>query len=171
MGESSEACPGCGLVAPALDGPRDPYGGSSPACWAAFGEVTAKDYGEFRYPEVHRLIVDAYMAQHAMFDAPAARRSAVVHLIGLHLALDRGLSGPAVSKAMGVVFPKKEDPAPLAPRPPPGGLTVASVLAAKDLEAHTRLARAWAASVWASWSAHHAEIRALADAAVSRARA
>ena len=93
--EPMSTCPGCGLVAPINDGPCDPYGGASPACWATFNAVTAKDYGEYQYPEVHRLIVDAYMSQHATFATPAARRSVVVHLIGLHLVLERGMKGAA----------------------------------------------------------------------------
>ena len=77
--EAMSTCPGCGLVALVNNGPCDPNGGSSPACWATFNAVTAKNYGEYQYPDVHRLIVDAYMSQHATFATPAGRRFVVVH--------------------------------------------------------------------------------------------
>ena len=161
--EPMSTCPGCGLVAPINDGPCDPYGGASPACWATFNAVTAKDYGEYQYPEVHRLIVDAYMSQHATFATPAARRSAVVHLIGLHLVLERGMKGAAVGRTLGQIFPDKRDVPALVPKPPPGPLTIASLVAAADLEDHDRRGRAWALSVWTEWGPHHARIRALAE--------
>jgi Family of unknown function (DUF5946) len=116
-------CPGCGLVALVNDGPCDPYGGSSPACWATFNEVALKDYGEYQYPEVHRLIVDAYMSQHATFATPAARRSVGVHLVGLHLVLELGMRGAAVGRTLGQVFPAKRDVPSLAPKPLPGPMT------------------------------------------------
>jgi hypothetical protein len=163
----TSVCPGCGLVAPLVEGPCDPYGGSSPACWATFNAVTVKEFGEYQYPDVHRLIVDAYMTQHAVFTTPSARRSVVVHLVGLHLAFERGMKGPMVGRTMGQVFPDKRDPPALSPKPPPGPLTIASVLAARDVEDHDRRGRAWAQSVWTAWAPHHARIRAFADQALA----
>jgi hypothetical protein len=154
-------------VAPADDGPRDPYGGSSPACWAAFNAITARDDGGAHHsPKVHQLIVDAYMSQHATFETPAARRSVLIHLVGLCLALERGMNGAAVRQALGQVFPDKRDVTSLAPKPPAGSLTVASLRAAADREDHDRRGRAWAESVWNAWAPHHARIRALAAQAV-----
>ncbi|HEY0870323.1 MAG TPA: DUF5946 family protein, partial [Acidothermaceae bacterium] len=115
--EAMSTCPGCGLVGAVSHGPCDPYGGSSPACWETFNAVTVKDYGEYRYPEVHQLIVDAYMSQHAAFETAAGRRSVAVHLVGLYLALERGMTGPAVGRTLGQVFPDKRDVASLAPKP------------------------------------------------------
>jgi hypothetical protein len=168
---NTSTCPGCGLVAPIVDGPCDPYGGSSPACWATFNAVTTKDYGEYQYPDVHRPLVDAYMTQHAVFTTPAARRSVVVHLVGLCLVLERGLKGAVVGRAMGQVFPDKRDPPALSPKPPAGPLTIASVLEARNLADHDRRGRAWAQSVWTAWAPHHPRIRALADEALARRRA
>jgi len=41
-------------------------------CWAAYSEVLAKEYGEYQYPAVHRLTVDAQqpMAKVPRGDAP-----------------------------------------------------------------------------------------------------
>jgi hypothetical protein len=106
-------CHGCGVVLASVSGASDPYGVASPACWAMFNEVTVKDYGEYRYPEVHRQIVDAYMAQHPSFATAAGRRSVAVHLVGLHLVFDRHLEGAVIRRAMGNIFPDKRDIAPL----------------------------------------------------------
>jgi len=167
--QAMSTCPGCGLVAPANDGPCDPYAGSSPACWATFNAVTLKDYGEYQYPDVHRVIVDAYMTQHATFATPAARRSVCVHLVGLYLTFEQRMKGPIVGRTLGQVFPDKRDVPPLAPKPAPGPLTIASVLAAEGLDDHDRRARAWALSVWTAWAPHHARIESLAKAALARA--
>ena len=147
----------------AADGPTDPYGGASAACWALFLEVTVREYGELRYPAVHRLLVDAYMAQHPGYATPAGRRSVVVHLVGLYLTLERGLDDANVRRAMAAVFPDKRDVAPLAPVPPLGEVTVASMLDAADLDAHDARARTWARAVWRAWAPFHAQIRAQAD--------
>jgi uncharacterized protein DUF5946 len=158
----TDRCPGCGVVG-AADGPTDPYGGASPACWALFLEVTAREYGALRYPAVHRLVVDAYMAQHPGYATPAGRRSVVVHLVGLCLTLERDLDDAHVRRIMGSVFPGKPDVAPLAPVPPLGEVTVASMLDAPDLDAHVARARAWAQAVWRAWAPFHAQVRAWAD--------
>jgi hypothetical protein len=132
--------------------------------------VTVRDYGEFRYPEVHRLIVDAYMSQHPGYATPAGRRSVAVHLVGLCLALERGATGKAIGEIMARVFPDKQDIAPLEPIPAPTAITVASLLDAPDLASHSRLARAWAETVWRSWTPAHERVRQWADQATARRR-
>jgi len=163
-------CPGCGLVAPHLDGPTDPYGGASSACWAAFQRVTVRDYEEFRYPEAHRLIVDAYMSQHPGYATPAGRRSVAVHLVGLYLAIEGGAAGKSIGGVLAQVFPDKRDIAPLEPVPPLGELTVASLLDAPDLTSHSRLAHVWAEAVWRAWTPFHSRVRELAARAATAGR-
>jgi hypothetical protein len=156
----------------AVEGATDPYGGASSSCWAVFQRVTVRDYGEFRYPEVHRLIVDAYMSQHPGYATPAGRRSVVVHLVGLCLALERGVTGKAVGEIMVRVFPDKRDIAALepVPAPAPGEVTVASLLEAPDLASHSRLARTWAEAVWRAWTPFHSRVREWADQAAVAGR-
>ena len=169
-GKNGNPCPGCGSTVPAVDGPTDPYGGASPGCWALFQRVTIRDYGEFRYPQAHRLIVDAYMSQHPGYATPAGRRSVVVHLVGLCLALERGVAGRAVGQIMACVFPDKGDIAPLEPVPPLGELTVASLLDGTDLGSHARLARTWAEAVWRAWTPFHSAVCEWADQAAAVGR-
>ena len=166
----AQPCPGCGFIAPVVEGPVDPYGGASAACWATFGQVTLRDYGEFQYPNAHRLIVDAYMSQHPGFKTAAGRRSVPVHLVGLLLVLERGATGKAVGDILARVFPDKRDVAHLDPVPWLGEITVASMLDAPDLATHSRRARAWAEAVWTAWTPFHAQIRAWADAATAICR-
>lgn len=75
-------CPGCGLMLPAVGGPTHPYVPTSPECWALFGR-TAAQIG-------HRLLSDAYMAQHPDGDDPRQLQSVTVHLITLQAILGDG---------------------------------------------------------------------------------
>ena len=57
--DSQETCPGCGLLAPRSEGPVHRYMLSSPGCWALYGELLAREYGDVRYMAAHRLTIDA----------------------------------------------------------------------------------------------------------------
>ncbi|MGH2615999.1 MAG: DUF5946 family protein, partial [Thermomicrobiales bacterium] len=81
-------CPGCGALTDEGDGPTHPYFGSSPGCWAIYGEVLAREYEEFDYPPIHRLTVDSYAVQHPDETSPLATQSVALHLAGLHLVLE-----------------------------------------------------------------------------------
>ena len=83
------ACPGCGLDLPEHDGPTHAYIGASPACWALYGELLAREYGELRYPPSHRLTVDVYAIQHPGGGERRAIQSVAVHLMALCLVLER----------------------------------------------------------------------------------
>jgi Family of unknown function (DUF5946) len=86
-------------------------------------------------------------------------------LVGLHLALDRGVPGVEVRAAhqrMG--RPDASWPRLPAPRQR-GELTVLDVAAAGAMVdppvGHARAVRAWAAAVWQAWAAEHAAVAAL----------
>lgn len=153
-----EACPGCGQRYPACDGPVHPYIGGSAGCWAAYGRVLEREYGEFGYPDVHRLTVDAYAAQHPGSPSRQSIQSVAVHLIGLHLVLERGAGAheatAAIRKAVARGgFEWLEPPASL------GAVGVGDVLDAVDLAEHEQRVRRWAAAVWAAWEPHAATVR------------
>jgi hypothetical protein len=153
-----ETCPGCGLRLPPAEGATDPYGGASPACWAIFGEVLARDFGEYRYPAAHRLVVDAYLAQHPGFATAAGRRSVAVHLVGLHCVLDKGMAGDELRRTLAGVFPDKRDILPFEPVPRLDAVNVAFVHAARDVEEHAERAKVWATAVWQAWAPHHPRV-------------
>lgn len=119
----------------------------------------AREYGEYRYPKVHALTVDTYMAQRP--DTPSRRsiRSVALHLIGLYLTLEQGHDVRRVIAERQQMLKRGASFTWLEPPKDMGPLTIADVHATESLEQHARAVRAWAASVWAAWQVHHAEIR------------
>lgn len=132
---------------------------SSPACWALYGEVLAREYSDPAYFALHRFTVDAYAAQHPGQPSPQSIQSVAVHLIRLCLLLEQELSPERANAAMLASVTHKERHVWLTPPGSLGALTIKDVHRAKDVEEHLRLVRAWAKSVWEAWSTHHATIK------------
>jgi hypothetical protein len=160
---AAAACPGCGVELPRMEGPTHRYLASSPACWAAFGEVLAREFGDPAYFAPHALTVDTYAAQHPGVESAQTTHSAAFHLMGLCLVVERGVEPTAAgwmrqrAGAMHRALPWLEPPG------PGGGMTVVDVLAAGSAEEHARLVRRWAESVWTWWGAHHERVRSWVD--------
>ena len=158
-----KACVGCAALVADIDGPTHRYIGASPGCWALYGELSEKEAGDFRYMRYHQLTVDAYCAQHPGEASPQSVRSVAVHLVGLHLQLERGLPTEElyVARQRVATLGKQgkldlrwlEGPA------SPGAVTILDVLAAKDPAEHSRRAREWAESVWEAWGPLHEVVR------------
>ncbi len=158
-----ETCPGCGALVPELDEPVHPYIGASPGCWALYGEVLGREYGDYtRYAPIHRLTVDAYAAQHPGESSPQAIGSVGAHLIRLYLILERGLPPERANAAMRWATRRKREFAWLEPPPSTGEVTVLDVLRVAEPDEHIRRVREWARSVWEAWSPHHETIRSWA---------
>ncbi len=154
-------CVGCGAPVPDVGGPTHRYMGASPGCWAAYGEVLEGEYADYpRFAPVHRLTVDAYAAQHPGKPSPRSIGSVGVHLVRLHLQLERGLShGKANAAMLHVSSRLKGDFVWLEPPARLGELTVLHVREAQDPDAHAERVRAWARAVWWAWSPHHETVR------------
>lgn len=160
----------CGLVAPRMAGEVDAYKAATPACWAAFGQLLAADYSQWE-PRRHRLTADTYMAQHPGFATPSGRRSVLVHLVGLWLTLERGLSPEEAGPLVGRVFPDKSvPPAELAPIPALAGINVADVLGTPADQQEARV-ETWARFVWDAWRPHHSTVLRLGETLLERSRA
>lgn len=160
---SSVACPGCGALVPATDGPTHAYFGEAPGCWALFGEVLAREYGDARFGSAQHLTVDAYAAQHPGRPERRTIQSVAVHLIGLHLALEQSARPEGLARARQVAAARSDQFCWLEPPAGRGAVTVRDVHAAgDDPEAHGRMVREWAGAVWQAWAPHHARIRAWA---------
>lgn len=153
-------CVGCGALFPEGDGPVHRYMDSSPGCWAAFGEVLAREYGDPVYGKVHRLTVDAYAAQHSGRESPQTVQSVAVHLISLSLVLERGVDARRATSAIRAAASRKGAFRWLPPPSPPGDLTVADVVRARNAGEHVAAVEAWARTVWLAWSCHHDTVRA-----------
>ncbi|MGH8278881.1 MAG: DUF5946 family protein [Gammaproteobacteria bacterium] len=160
--KSLKPCPGCGARFADVAGPTHRYLESSPACWATYGEVLAREYSDPAYYAVHRLSVDAYAIQHPGKPSPQTIQSAAVHLISLYLVLERDVDLQRATRAMRTAVKTKGRFVWLTPPPALGSITVADVHMAKTVEEHKRLVRAWADSVWSAWAPHHATIRSWA---------
>jgi hypothetical protein len=156
-------CPGCGALFQVSDGPAHRYMESSPGCWAAYGEVLAREYSDPRYMSVHRLTVDAYAVQHPGHASPQSIQSVAVHLIGLFLTLER--QWPAIQVTAAIK--RAADQATFEWLQPPerrGAITVADVAPAQTPEKHQSEVHVWAKSAWAAWLPHHDQVRAWAKA-------
>lgn len=151
-------CPGCGALFQDIDGPVHRYMESSAGCWAAYGEVLAREYTDPRYAHIHRLTVDAYAVQHPGRPSPQSIQSVAVHLISLCLILEYDVDMHRATEAIGVAIQAKGKYRWL---PPPVGTytqTVADVQKARTVQEHHDLVHAWAKCVWSFWSEHHATI-------------
>lgn len=150
-------CPGCGLLLPPRDGPTHPYIGSSPACWARYGEVLAKEFGDPAYFHVHPLTVDTYAVQHPGARVPRSIQSVALHLVTLCLVLEHGADpseGPKLHRRL-VDAGRFQW---LAPPRPNGRVTIGDVPQAATAAEHERAVEAWARDVWAAWETHHATV-------------
>ncbi len=156
-------CPDCRTDFPETDGPVHEYLGGSAGCWKAYGEVLAREYGDFRYMAHHRWTVDAYAAQHPGKPEPRSIASVHLHLMALHLLLERKLEPAAVTSALqAVTLDRKRRLEWLTPPKQSAAVCVADILRCETPEQHGVEVRAWADGVWRSWSAHHEAIRRLA---------
>jgi hypothetical protein len=157
---------------PDIEGPVHKYVPSAPGCWKTFGEVQAEEGRRFGYPGVHRLVVDAYMAQHPGDGSDRRdRQSVFVHLVGLCAVLEHGFDHPYVTKLLGDVIRQRHGSSPVLQRTGDAGpLTVLHMVGASDLADYERRAREWATAVWGSWSAQHELIRANLDGVRNAAR-
>jgi len=161
------ACIGCGALVPDTDGPTHPYIGASPGCWALFGEVLAKEYGEYQYPGVHRLTVDAYAVQHPGAPSRRSIQSVASHLISLYCVVELGLQAPEANRALQRAARSRSLFIWLTPPVSRGVVTIVDVARAKDLAEHEQWVRLWATCVWQAWSPQHATVKGWAQQCLS----
>lgn len=152
-------CFSCGAPVLDMEGPTHKYLLASPGCWALYGEILARDFSEYNYPPVHRLVVDAYAVQHPGKPMRQAIQSVAVHLIGLYLSIEKGMDPKSVTRAIGRATEFSNGFVWLDPPKSVGTITVADVVKTNSLEEYDRLGRDWARSAWDAWAVHHAQVR------------
>ena len=157
----TERCPGCGAPYEPIEGPPShPYIGASAACWATFGELLAREFGDVTYGRVHRHSVDAYAAQHPGTDGRRERQSVAVHLIAIAHWLQDGIVPPELNRiTQGLASERRDWPWLEPPDPAHYRMTVLDVLKAPSGEEHVVLVRSWAEAVWEAWASHHDLVR------------
>lgn len=149
----------CGATVPNVDGPTHRYLDAVPACWAAFGELLALEFGNVAYWPAHRYTVDAYALQHPGVPAPPTINSAVVHLTSLYLIFERDFEPSDATRAMQAAAQRKDEWSWLEPPDSFGDVTASDVVGARSPEEHLERTIAWAHSTWESWEPHHTTIR------------
>lgn len=160
MATDLQSCPQCGAAVPDIVGPVHRYVPSAPGCWRLFGEIQADEALRFGYPPAHRLVVDAYMAQHPGDGHDRRdRQSVFVHLTGLCAVVEQNMGTAETTDLLRRVLRAHDDFPALARDRGPGELTVAQLVGARDLDDYRARALAWGGSVWTAYAKHHELIR------------
>jgi len=113
----------------------------------------------YGYPDVHRLVVDAYAAQHP---GPGVdrrdRQSVFVHLASIHLVIEEGR---ACSEAGALIrrLTEGRPEFPLLRRNGAGAIDLRHAWEASDLVDYERRVHEWAEAVWTSYEPSHDHIR------------
>ena len=155
----TEPCSGCGArYLPQVADETHPYLGASPACWATFGEVLAREFGDINFGRVHRQTVDVYAVQHPGTDDRRQRQSVALHLIGLCHWLEHEIEFDRLNATTQRLANEDRQWPWLTP---PAGypMTVGDLIEARDGAEHVRLVRRWAETTWEAWAAHHDTVR------------
>ena len=156
------ACPDCGGFFPDVDGPTHAYVGGSAGCWAAFGQLGAREL-QLGILGPERLSVHAYTAQHPGHEGRRQAQSVGVHLMVLSAVLERGVPvADAVGAMPGWLTGRPRWPW-LEPPTRPYGVSIQTLPLQADQLALESAVRVWAEAVWAGWSDHHATIRRWLD--------
>lgn len=149
-------CYGCGCLVDNIEGQPHKYIGATQGCWDLYGQILAKEYGEYNYPQLtHRLTVDTYAVQHPGQPSKQSIQSVNVHLISLYLILELGVDGETATKKMGEILSKEPNLEWLEPPITNGQITVLDVLTAINKDEHEIKVRQWAEDVWNFWYSKH----------------
>jgi hypothetical protein len=163
-----EPCPGCGArFEPIEEIAGHPYIGASSACWATYGELLAREFGDVAYGRVHRHSVDVYSVQHPGSDGRRERQSVALHLIALAHWLEGGIEVPELNRVTQRLASARREWPWLEP-PDAYGMTVVDILKATSGPEHVTLVRDWAEATWEAWAAHHGLVRGWAAEALSQ---
>jgi hypothetical protein len=149
-------------VLPDAGGPPPGRMNASGACQAVQERVAAFEAEQLPLARFRQLRIDAYGAQHAGDPTPPIR--VVYGLVGLHLALERRISGEGVRLAHSLMGKPRADWPRLEPGPP-ADVTVLDVaeegVDAGSCRGHAEGILRWGTSVWAAWAPAHDEVAAL----------
>jgi Family of unknown function (DUF5946) len=151
-------CYGCGALVDNIVGQPHKYIGATQGCWNLYGQILAKEYGEYNYPELtHRLTVDTYAIQHPGQPGRQSIQSVNVHLLSLYFVFVKNLSGKEATQKMGEILAKEPKFDWLEPPIPNGQITVIDILTATNQEEHEKKVREWAENVWDCWYSKHGQ--------------
>ena len=155
-------CPACGFEG-TFDGPGHAYMSPSPACWASYGEVLAREYSDAGYWRSHRLLTDAYCGQHSIGEDRRARQSLWIHMAALMLHFEDGAGNETIVDFLRRAAKSRHGFDWL--EMPEASLSVRldEVHAAPDAAAHHAAVAQYARAVFDAWAVHHAAFRGLIE--------
>lgn len=154
-----QSCPGCQGVFPEDGGETHSYIGASSGCWKVYGAILAKEFGEFRYPPVHRLTVDTYCVQHPGESSPQSIQSVGIHLVALYLALEMRVPLERITAMMDRLLKKGAPFVWLTPPENLGNIAVLDIMKAATFEEHEHRVWSWAREVWDAWESRHLVVK------------
>jgi hypothetical protein len=152
-------CYGCGARVAAVDGPLHRYIGASAGCWAVHGEVLARRYADPRFADPRLLVGNSYPVQHPGSPSSQSIQSVAVHLIGLYLALECGVSGGALYRALQAAADGSERYHWLAPPTQTYPTTIVDVRDATDPATAATAEARLGAETWAAWGVYQPLVR------------
>ncbi len=159
-----ETCPDCKCELIAGASFKHPYLGASASCWSLYNVILAREYSSpVLMKSVHRLTVDAYAAQHPGIQERRTIQSVWVHLVGLHLVLERGLENNFVTQTLGALTKRAGALTWLEPPDTLGPITVQDVVDAQKVTEHEGAIRRWSQSVWEAWKPHHKAVEMISS--------
>ena len=157
---SSDACPGCAAPVGNSAPCSHPYLAASAECWEAYGMLLALETERWGYPDAHRLVVDAYSAQHP---GPGQdrrdRQSIFVHLASICLIVEFGSSSRRGLDLIRRMTRGSRCQYPALTRHGPGGLDLRHAWEATDLKDYQARSEQWATAVWESYGPSQPVIR------------
>ena len=155
-------CPACGHVGH-HDGPAHAYMSPSPACWARYGEVLAREYSHPGYWQAHRLLTDAYCGQHSIGKDRRARQSLWIHMAALMLHFEDSAPEARIVSFLRRAARSGHAFRPLAMPAASLGVTIDAIHAATDPDSHAQAVTDYARAVLDAWAPHHPAFRGLID--------
>lgn len=160
--QKTETCPGCGARTPvAPGGVTHRYLASSAGCWARYGEVLAREYGNAALMHIHPLTVDAYAVQHPGERGPQTIQSLNAHLASLYAHFQHSEPLERLADIRRRVVALGEGLIWLAPPAFGHTVTVNEVWSVRTEEGHVTAVRRWASAALAYWRDEHDRIASL----------
>lgn len=154
-----QTCKACGYEA-AFDGPTHAYMSFSPACWARYGEILAREFSDAGYFKKHRLLVDACCGQHSVGTDRRVRQSLHIHMAGLMLYFEDNAAESVIVNFLRKAARIKEF-APLEMPKENNKVTVSEIFTAEDAVEHCAAVEKYARKVFEVWAVHHDVFRGL----------
>ena len=156
-----DKCVACGFEGE-HSGPVHAYMSFSPACWARYGEILAREFADAQYFEAHRLLVDACCGQHSIGSDRRARQSLHIHLAALMLHFEDHVSKPEIVAFLSNAARIREFDALEVPPASPL-VSMDAIYAAKNAQEHGQAVAEYARRVYEAWEPHYPVFRALIE--------